>query len=81
MEAVAEKMPQTIATQGKIGAKGAKKSSASSSFADFIKDLGKTTALKKSAESTNPNFIKVSDTGESTTIKKDDKRGKKLDFV
>ena len=72
MEAVAEKVPQTIATQGKIGAKGAKKSSANSSFADFIKELGKTTALKKSAEFANPNFIKVSDTGESTAIKKDE---------
>lgn len=76
VESLAEKMPKSIATQGKIGAKGAKKSNASSSFANFIKDLGKTTTLQKHAES-NPinltnNFIKVSDTGESTAIKKDE---------
>ena len=76
VEAVAKEMPKSIATQGKIGAKGAKKSNASSSFANFIKDLGKTTTLQKRAES-NPinltnNFIKVSDTGESSAIKKDE---------
>lgn len=76
VEAVAKEMPKSIATQGKIGAKGAKKSNASSSFANFIKDLGKTTTLQKHAES-NPinltnNFIKVSDTGESSAIKKDE---------
>ena len=70
MEALANEIPQTIASQGKISAKGAKKSSASSSFADFIKDLGKTTAQK--AESANPNFIKVSDTAESSAVKKDE---------
>lgn len=76
VEAVAKEMPKSIATQGKIGVKGAKKSNASSSFANFIKDLGKTTTLQKRAES-NPinltnNFIKVSDTGESSAIKKDE---------
>lgn len=76
VEAVAKEMPKSIATQGKIGAKGAKKSNASSSFANFIKDLGKTTTLQKRAES-NPinltnNFIKVSDTGKSSAIKKDE---------
>lgn len=73
MEAVAKEVPKSIATQGKIGAK---KSNASSSFANFIKDLGKTTTLQKRTES-NPinltnNFIKVSDTGESGVIKKDE---------
>ena len=74
MEALTKEMPQTIATKG---AKGAKKANASSSFADFIKDLGKTTA-QKSGESTSKfgamnepqNIAKVSDTGANVESKK-----------
>ena len=66
VEALTKEMPQTIATKG---VKGAKKANASSSFADFMKDLGKTTA-QKNAESAMPNsaemFKKVSDIGDSS---------------
>lgn len=56
VEALTKEMPQTIATKSE---KGAKKANANISFADFIKDLGKTTEPTKSVESniSNPNDI------------------------
>ena len=74
VEALTKEMPQTIATKG---AKGTKKANASSSFADFMKDLGKTTA-QKSGESTaqfgalNPTqkSAKVGDSSASMEAKK-----------
>lgn len=64
VESVAKEMPKSIATQGISG----KKSNTKNAFADFIKELGKTTTK----ESTNPNFIKTSTLGESSAIQKNE---------